>query len=220
MLDGKERVMGLGPVMGSNTLSEARHAVGAARALLRQGLDPIEHRSAARRASAAVIAKAAASTFRVVADDYLAAHSVAWRNAKHRAQWGNTLATYAHPTVGSLPIAEVDTDAILRVLNPIWNAKPETASRVRGRIEAVLDYAIARGLREGSNPARWRGAHGQAAPQRQEGAQGPSSPGPALGNHGKLHDGVAGQRGDKRPCVGIRDTQCRALGGSAWCDMA
>ncbi len=156
MLAGRERVMGLGPVDGAS-LADARQAASAARALLRQGTDPIEHRVAARKAAAAATAKAAANTFRSVAEDYLAAHSAAWRNAKHRAQWGSTLATYAYPVMGSIPVAAVDTDAVLRAVSPFWTAKPETASRVRGRIEAVLDYAIARGLRDGVNPARWRG---------------------------------------------------------------
>lgn len=103
-------------------------------------------------------ADARSRTFRTVADAYITAHASAWRSAKHAAQWSATLSTYAYPVMGDLPVVEVTTAHVLEVLRPIWAAKPETASRVRGRIiEAVLDAARAEGLREGENPARWRG---------------------------------------------------------------
>ncbi|MEO3475760.1 site-specific integrase [Roseomonas sp. CAU 1739] len=88
---------------------------------------------------------------------YTAAHEAGWRNAKHRAQWTSTLTTYAFPHIGSMGLEEISTDDVLRCLQPIWTAKSETATRVRGRIESVLDYAIARGWRTTPNPARWRG---------------------------------------------------------------
>jgi integrase len=96
-------------------------------------------------------------TFADAAERFIAAQETGWRNEKHRQQWRSTLRTYAEPVFGKLPVAEVDTDLVLRALEPIWTEKPETASRLRGRIEAVLDWAAARRLREGENPARWKG---------------------------------------------------------------
>jgi integrase len=126
-----------------------------------------------QREAEAVAAKAAeqqaaakAKTFREVADLYLTAHNAGWRSAKHRQQWRNTLATYVHPQMGDLPVGEVETAHVMAALEPIWQAKPETASRVRGRIESVLDYAKARGWREGENPARWRGHIANLLPPR------------------------------------------------------
>jgi integrase len=105
-------------------------------------------------------------TFRNVAKAYLAAHEAGWRNPKHRAQWRATLDAYAMPHMGDLPVADVMTGHVMAALEPIWTAKPETATRVRGRIEAVLDYAAARGWRTGENPARWRGHVANLLPAR------------------------------------------------------
>ena len=104
--------------------------------------------------------------FHQVAELYLGAHAATWRNAKHRAQWSATLDTYAGPVLGDLPVAQISTAEIMRVLEPIWHEKPETASRVRGRIETVLDYAAARHWRTGGNPARWRGHLESLLPHR------------------------------------------------------
>lgn len=168
MRAGKAREMGLGPFDADGkhglTLAEARAAAEEARRLLRAGVDPLAHRREAAEASEA--AKAAATTFRDVTERYLAAHGAGWRNAKHRAQWAATLDTYAHPTMGDMAVADIGTDHVLRVLQAIWTEKPETASRVRGRIEAVLDYATARGWRAGDNPARWRGHLANLLPRR------------------------------------------------------
>jgi hypothetical protein len=106
---------------------------------------------------AARIEAAQAMTFKQCADDFLAAHAPHWRNDKHRAQWSATLETYAHPIIGALPVAKIDTALVLKVLRPIWDDKPETASRLRGRIERVLSWASAQEFRTGDNPARWRG---------------------------------------------------------------
>lgn len=152
-IHGKARWMGLGPFADVG-LAEAREAAMAARKQVRQGADPID----ARKAEA--IARAAAAgqhKFSEVANAYIAAHETSWRNDKHRAQWHSTLATYVAPVLGNLPVASVDVDGITRVLEPIWRVKPETASRIRGRIETILDYATARGWRTGENPARWKG---------------------------------------------------------------
>jgi integrase len=118
-------------------------------------IDPIEDRKAV--AAAGALAAAKATTFKQCAESYIAAMRPGWKNAKHAAQWDATLATYVHPTIGALPVAGVDTDLVVKVLSPIWTTKAETASRLRGRIEAVLEYAKVRGLRTGENPARWRG---------------------------------------------------------------
>jgi len=117
-------------------------------------VDPIEARRAERAEQAAM---AGLNTFAEVAEAYVAAHEAGWKNPKHRQQWRNTLATYAFPVLGRLGVAAIGTAEVTRVLEPVWREKPETASRVRGRIEAVLDYAAARGWRAGENPARWRG---------------------------------------------------------------
>jgi integrase len=161
---GKAREMGLGPVALADdkpgvTLAAARRQLVKLHEMLRDGVDPIAERDA-RRSSANAAAQAAAEkakTFREVTALYLAAHEGTWRNPKHRQQWENTLATYAFPRFGDRPVAAVDTADVLAALEPIWKTKTETATRLRQRIEAVLDYATPRGWRAGENPARWRG---------------------------------------------------------------
>ena len=155
--------MGLGP-FDDVPLGEAREAAAVARKQLRAGLDPIAAREAARKATTA--ARAAALTFAQVVDRYLAAHEASWKNEKHRAQWRTTLDTYAAPVMGALPVGDVETGHVMQVLEPMWQDKPETASRLRGRVEAVLDYATARGWRKGDNPARWRGHIANLLPRR------------------------------------------------------
>jgi integrase len=158
---GADRELGLGRAggRGAVTLAEARQATQGHRAALRAGIDPIDQK---RAASAALVAskrtaRADAMTFRAVTAQYLAAHEGAWRNVKHRAQWRATLDAHALPIFGDKPVAEIDTDDVLRVLEPIWGTIPETASRLRGRIESVIDYAITREWRTTANPARWKG---------------------------------------------------------------
>jgi integrase len=150
----KERQMGLGSLVDVS-LAEARKKAADARALKGHGVDPIEERERARQNAAA--AKARAMTFDQCSDAYIAAHEASWRNAKHCQQWTNTLATYASPVLGGLPVDQVDVGMVMRALEPIWTAKPETASRLRGRIESILDWARVRGYRAGENPARWKG---------------------------------------------------------------
>ena len=149
-----ERYMGLGP-LHTVTLAEARQKALEQRKLLLDDLDPIEVRRA-RRATIR-LAAAKAVTFAECAEKFIAAHQAGWRNPKHAAQWPATLAAYAYPTFGDLPVQAVDVGLIMKAVEPIWTAKPETASRVRGRIESVLDWATARGYRQGENPARWKG---------------------------------------------------------------
>jgi hypothetical protein len=157
---GRRRDMGLGayPEVG---LAEARALAENARRTLRAGNDPISARAAAKveSARAAAEAKAKAVTFRAAAEATVEARRSGWSNSKHAAQWLATLEQHAYPKIGNLPVAEIGTDEVMRVLRPIWSRIPETASRVRQRIEAVLDTARVRGWRkkDQDNPARWRG---------------------------------------------------------------
>ncbi len=153
-MGGRRRDMGLGG-FPDVPLAEARIAARRAREQIRAGLDPIdEARSAvsARRAS-----QVTNITFKQAALAYVAAHEAGWRNAKHAQQWRNTLKTYAYPIAGDVFVRDIDLAHVLAILEPVWSAKTETATRLRGRIEQVLDWATARGHREGLNPARWRG---------------------------------------------------------------
>jgi integrase len=137
------------------TLAGAREAARTARLLIKGGKDPIAEAKALASALRASVAKDV--TFEQAARSYIAAHESGWRNAKHGQQWRNTLASYAYPKIGGLLVRNVELAHILAVLEPIWIEKTETATRLRGRIEQVLDWATARGYRDGLNPARWRG---------------------------------------------------------------
>ena len=167
MLDGRSREMGLG-ALADVSLSEARITATAMRKLVKDGTDPIERREAEREAVrvAAALAAAKAMTFKECAERFIEAHKAGWKNEKHRTQWPNTLRDYAYPVFGELPVAEINLPLVLKVLEPIWGTKTETASRVRGRIEAVLDWATVRGYRQGENPARWRGQLSHLLPAR------------------------------------------------------
>jgi integrase len=154
MLDGKSREMGFGATHAV-TLAQARQKAQDARSLLSDGKDPL----ALKRAVEAErrLQDALKITFKACAEKYITAHEQSWRNEKHRAQWRSTLEDYAYPQIGELPVASVDTAVVTKILEPIWSTKPETASRLRGRIEVILDWARVRGFRTGENPARWRG---------------------------------------------------------------
>jgi len=151
---GKAREMGLG-AFPDVTLKEARERAAEARKLLRDDIDPIDRRQAAR--SVMIAARESALTFEACAAAYIAVKEAEWKNAKHGDQWRNTLATYAYPVIGKVFVRDVEQAHILKILEPIWMEKNETASRLQGRIANVLDYATARGYRKGENPARWRG---------------------------------------------------------------
>jgi integrase len=154
MLDRRPRWMGLGPV-ALYGLQEARARALDARRKRHDGIDPIEARRAERARQRLDAAKAI--TFKECAETYIASHSAGWRNEKHKYQWSAKLSGYAYPVIGALPVQAVDTALVLKVLEPIWTVKPETAGRVRQRVENILDFAKVRGNREGENPARWRG---------------------------------------------------------------
>jgi integrase len=150
---GKQRQMSLGSARDLS-LAQAREAASAARKLILDGVDPIEHRKSNRAVEAA---QANVVTFAQAAQAYIGTNEAGWRNATHRRQWRSTLERFAGPVIGALPCNEVTTEHVLRILSPIWAKMPETASRTRGRIETILSYATVRGWRVGPNPAVWRG---------------------------------------------------------------
>lgn len=153
-LNGKARQMGLGAI-GEVSLSAARDEAIRCRGLLRDGIDPIAEREARRVRQR--IDGAKSKTFRDCAVAYIRSQEPSWKNVKQSNQWANSLDSYAYPVIGDLPVSEIDTALVTQVLEPIWAIKTETASRVRGRIEAILDWATVSGFRAGENPARWRG---------------------------------------------------------------
>lgn len=154
MVGTKRRKMGLGGYP-EVSLDRARQLARHARLKISDGVDPIEERKAARRKLMA--SKNAGVTFRACAQQHIDAHMSSWTNVKHQGQWESTLQTYVYPLIGDLSVSEVEVEHVLQVIEPIWLTKTETASRVRGRIEAVLNTAILKGLRPGPNPAVWRG---------------------------------------------------------------
>jgi integrase len=170
-MNRKTHWLGLGPFPDVSP-EEAREAAGEARKLKRAGKDPLivrqEAADAKTAADAATKAKKQAdeNTFAKVANLYIASRKVAWTNPKHAWQWSATIEKHAVPIIGLKPVRDVDTNDVLQVLEPIWEMMPETASRLRGRIEAILDYAKVRGWRTGDNPALWRGHLKLALPSR------------------------------------------------------
>jgi integrase len=167
-LRGKAREMGLGPAgdpPGGIPLAKARSLTAEARMLLRDGRDPLVEREASRTARRQAEIEAGERNFRAAAKALMDSKRSGWRNAKHAAQWLATLEAYAFPIIGELPVSAIGTDAVLGVLRPIWERIPETASRVRQRIEAVLDAARVKGWRTGENPARWKGHLAGELPQ-------------------------------------------------------
>jgi integrase len=163
MRDGRAREMGLGkfPFIG---LADARQLAIEAGKLLAKGLDPIEVRDAERTARREEEAKRV--IFQACAERFIAANEAAWKSAKHREQWRNTIRDYADPVLARLPVAMIDTPHVMKVLEPIWTKVPVTAERLRGRLEAILDHAKVSGWRCGENPARWRGHLEHLLPKR------------------------------------------------------
>lgn len=163
MLNGRARAMGLG-AFANVSLADARGQATKCRRQLQDGVDPIEARKAKK--AAAQLEAAKAMTFRQAGEACIAAKKAGWKNAKHQDQWTNTLEAYAYPELGDKPVQGVDTGLVMKVLEPIWTSIPETAGRVRGRIESVIDWATARGHRQGENPARWKGHLENLLPKR------------------------------------------------------
>jgi integrase len=160
---GKLHDFGLGPAH-TVTLAVARQRAFECRVALYAGNNPVEARKAKRLEQ--ILATAKALTFEKAADAYIKAQSAGWRNGRSEAQWRQSLADHVFPVFGKMPIMTIDTVLVMKALEPIWAAKPETASRVRGRIEAVLDWATARGYRQGPNPAQWKGNLAHILPAR------------------------------------------------------
>jgi integrase len=162
-LRGRARQMGLGS-LSSFGLAEARLKAAECRRLKYEGIDPIDARDSKR--VQAILDAAQVLTFSQCAEQYVAVHRSGWRNRKHAAQWTATLKTYADPIIGAVPVQNVDTALVMKILEPMWSNKPETASRLRGRMQAILDWATVRGYRQGENPARWRGHLDKLLPAR------------------------------------------------------
>ena len=154
MVGDKRRHMGLGGYPDV-PLAKAREKARAAKESIEQGVDPIAQR--VERASSLKAQQATQKTFEEAATAFIAAKEKAWKNSKHRAQWSSTLKTYAYPHKGSLLVKDIDQEHMMKVLEPIWETKTETATRLRGRIESILDWAKTRQYRSGENPARWKG---------------------------------------------------------------
>ena len=164
---GKPKKIGLGPFSPTNSLAGARKKAQTLRALLENGIDPQKDR--AERLTQQRLEDARAMTFQQCAETFIATRENGWRNPKHRQQWRNTLSVYVYPILGKLPVASVDVPLVLKVLHQsvpakrgkkaglLWDARPDTAARVRGRIEAVLDWAKVNQYRQGENAARWQG---------------------------------------------------------------
>lgn len=163
MMAGRARKMGLGD-FDMISLADAREAARDAYKLVKTGVDPIDERKAKRAVDA--LAKARVVPFKECAEKYIASNKSGWKSAKHQKQWEKTLEDYVYPAMGHLPVSAIDTGLVLKAVESIWTEKTETANRVRGRIEQVLDWAKARGYRSGDNPARWRGHLDKILPAR------------------------------------------------------
>ena len=160
---GVAREMGLGPLR-LVSLAQAREQAVHWKRILHTGLDPLEQRNAERlRKQAEAVS---GTTFEACAQQYITAHRSSWKSAKHAAQWAATLETYVYPQIGQKPVSLIDVSHVMVCLLPIWQTKPETANRVRGRIEKILDWARVNGFRQGENPARWRGHLDHSLPSR------------------------------------------------------
>ena len=206
-LAGRPREMGLGS-LHAFSLAEARQRAKAARQLLADGVDPIDARDGTKLARA--LSAARAVTFRAECEAYIESERAGWKNAKHEKQWGSTLATYAFPTMGDLDVSAIDTALVVACLRPIWTTKTETATRLRGRIEKVLDFAKAQGHRSGDNPARWRGHLEAVLPDpgkvAKVASRRPALPPGAGVSRAPTHDG-----GRWRALSGIRAADRRAI---------
>jgi len=162
MLNARARAMGLGPIH-TITLAEARERATQARKLRLDGIDPIQQRRSERAAQR--VAGATAMSFRQCGDAFITSREAGW-GALHRRQWTNSLAQHVYPVIGDVRVQDIDTTLVMKVVEPLWRSIPETASLIRGRIEAILDWAKVRGYRTGENPARWRGHVDKLLPAR------------------------------------------------------
>ena len=161
---GKQHRHGLGRYSDDNTLEDARTAAGTCRKLRRDGIDPIRYKR--QQDADKQLEEAKSITFKECATQYIESHKSGWKNSKHESQWTNTLETYAYPFIGDISVQKIDVGLVMQVIEPIWHKKTETASRVRQRIEKVLDWAKVRQYRTGDNPAQWRGHIENLLPKR------------------------------------------------------
>ena len=215
-LGGRTRYMGLGSLR-TISLAKAREVASNCRELRLRGIDPIAERQGVRAAARLDAAKT--MTFDECRDAYIAAHQAGWRNAKHRSQWVNTLDTYVSPVFGKLAVQAIDVALVTQVLEPIWSTKPETASRLRGRIERVLDWAKARGFRAGENRARWRGHLDQLLPARSKVRNVRHHAALPFGGSSPVHDRPSRARGRRSAGVRVCDPNSGPNRRSNWCDL-
>ena len=165
MQDGRSREMGLGST-NAVSLAEARTTAIECKRLLRDGIDPINDRK--ERLFKTKAEKKDALTFKHCAKEYLKAHSASWKSDRHAEIWASSVKRYAEPVIGEMPINLVDHGHIMRVLDPIWRTKTETAKKLRGRLESILDWATVQDYRKGENPARWKGHLDKLLPKPSE----------------------------------------------------
>jgi hypothetical protein len=186
--EGRERWTGLGPYP-IVSLADAREKALSVKKQVHQGTDPIQHKREVRALAEAEAEAEQASivTFDWCAEQYIAAHRGGWKNPKHADQWVNTLQTYASPVIGALAVEKVDTDLVMKVLQPIWTTKAETASRLRGRLQSVLDWAVVKNLRTGENPARWKGHLDNLLPKKSKVARTQHHPCAGLERNWPIH---------------------------------
>lgn len=163
-LAGKSRWMGLGVYNRENTLAKMHREAERLKVLVGQGIDPIEQRKTLK-AELKASNQQAVKTFSVCTDEYLKKNHAKWKNKKTPAQWLSSLTAYAYPVIGNLPVSKIDTHHVIKILDPIWREKTETATRVRSRIELILSFAKVLGYRAGENPAIWRGHLDQILPK-------------------------------------------------------
>lgn len=163
--EGRERELGLGSLLNVS-LSEAREKAAAARKQKFNGIDPLELKHEERSSRKAAERRLQVPSFDKAVTEFLRTQKSAWKNVKHEQQWSNTLRSYASPHFGDWPVCDVDRRAVIAAIEPIWSTKPETAGRVRGRIEAILDWATVMEFRSGDNPARWKGNLDKVLPAR------------------------------------------------------
>jgi integrase len=163
-VNGKQKWHGLGSYTKENSLQVARSSALKCKQLRRDGIDPIDHKNQIKIDCR--LATRSAITFKECAEQFIKSHREGWKSQKHASQWENTLDTYAYPLIGDLPVQAIDGDLVMRVLEPIWFTKTETASRVRQRIENILDWATVKEYRQGDNPALWRGRLDKLLPKR------------------------------------------------------
>jgi len=164
-LDQRRRHMGLGSAI-TLSLAQAREKARECRVLLLEGIDPLEHRK--QTELDVQLAKSRRKTFMECCDEYITSHEKGWKNDKHARQWRTSLDTYAAPVIGHIAVADIDTNHMLEILLPIWADKTETANRIRGRIESILDWAKVKKFRTGDNPAQWKGNLEIMLPARQK----------------------------------------------------